>query len=208
MSPDLAYLMNSILHGVPASELGMDSLPVAGKTGTTDGYTSSWMMGYTPDLAVGTFMGHINAGPTCNSGFLAYGSPGVPTSGWICPTKVLWGEDVGAVLWKPFLVSYYSGSRSWPASWKPPSGVTSFNVCKSDGGLATASTSSSQTYLEVFLRSAPPKPCGQNVAPGVPTPTPVPSPTPSPVVTPLPAPSPVPPGAPSPVPGTSPTPHK
>jgi membrane peptidoglycan carboxypeptidase len=210
MSPDLAYLMNSILHGVPGTELGMDSLPVAGKTGTTDGYTSSWMMGYTPDLAVGTFMGHINAGPTCDSGFLAYGSPGVPTSGWICPTKVLWGEDVGAVLWKPFLLSYYSGGRAWPAGWAPPSGVTGLSVCKSDGGLAGASTPPSDTYREVFLKSAPPKPCGQNVAPGVPTPKPAPSPTPTPVVTPLPTASPVPSAGPTPTPASSatPTPHK
>ena len=190
ISPDLAYLTTNILHGVPGKELGMNGLPVAGKTGTTDGYTSAWMMGYTPTLAVGTFMGHINAGPTCNSGFTAYGSPGVPTSGWICPTKVLWGEDVGAVLWKPFLQSFYSHGRSWPAIWPATSGVTSMTVCNSDGGLAPAGMPSSQTHSEVFLKTSLPKPCGQNVAPGVPTPTPTPSPSPSPVVTPLPGPSP------------------
>jgi membrane peptidoglycan carboxypeptidase len=208
ISPDLAYLMTSILHGVPGTELGMNALPVAGKTGTTDGYTSSWMMGYTPNLAVGTFMGHINAGPTCDSGFLTKGSPGVPTSGWICPTNVLWGEDVGATLWKPFLMSYYSGSRSWPSGWTATSGVTSAQVCNADGGLAPAGTPASQTYLEVFLRSAPPRPCGQNVAPGVPTPAPSPSPTPTPVVTPLPSPSSVPVPGPAPSPGVSPSPHK
>ena len=208
ISPDLAYLMNNILHGVPATELSMNSLPVAGKTGTTDGYTSSWMMGYTPDLAVGTFMGHINAGPTCDSGFTAYGSPGVPTSGWICPTKVLWGEDVAAVLWKPFLMSYYTGGRSWPANWAPTSGVTSLTVCKADGGLAPASMPASQTYSEVFLKTAPPRPCGQNVAPGVPTPAPTSSATPTPVVTPLPTPSPLPSVGVTPTPSPAATPAK
>jgi penicillin-binding protein 1A len=207
ISPALGFLVTNILHGVPGKELGMNSLPVAGKTGTTDGYTSSWMMGYTPDLAVGTFMGHINAGPTCNSGFTAYGSAGVPTSGWICPTKVLWGEDVGLDLWKPFLNSVYSGGptgRTWPAAWTAPDGVVQLSVCSADGGLADVSTPASQQRQEYFLTGARPKPCGQNVAPGVPTPAPraTPTPLPSPVVTPLPTPSPVPPpgGTPTPTP--------
>ena len=209
MSPELAYLVTSILHGVPGTELGMNSLPVAGKTGTTDGYTSSWMMGYTPDLAVGTFMGHINAGPTCGSGFVSYGSPGVPTSGWICPTKVLWGEDVGAVLWKPFLSAVYGGRGAWPKFWTVPSNIVTLTVCNSDGGLAPAGMPASQTHSELFLKDSQPKPCGANVAPGVPTPTPTPSPTPTPVVTPLPTPTPSPSVSPGPgAPGPTPTPHQ
>ena len=206
LSAGLAYLTTNILHGVPGKELGMNSLPVAGKTGTTDGYTSAWMMGYTPDLAVGTFMGHINAGDKCGSGFTAYGSPGQPTSGWMCPTKVLWGEDVGAVLWKPFLQSYYSGGRGWPAMWARPDGIVSLTVCSSDGGLADASTPAGQRRTEIFLKDAQPRPCGQNVAPGVPTPTPPPTPTPTPAVTPLPGPSPT--ASPGPLPGPTPTPKK
>jgi membrane peptidoglycan carboxypeptidase len=187
ISPALAYLTTNILHGVPGKELGMNSLPVAGKTGTTDGYTSSWMMGYTPDLAVGTFMAHIDKGPTCLSGYTRLAN-GQPTSGWLCPTNVMWGEDVARVMWKPFLDSVYSGGRAWPASWKQPDGIVSLTVCSSDGGLADASTPGSKR-TEIFLKDAQPKPCGQNVAPGVPTPTPIPTPTPTPVVTPLPSPS-------------------
>jgi membrane peptidoglycan carboxypeptidase len=201
LTPQLAYLMTNILHGVPGKELGMASLPVAGKTGTTDAYTSSWMMGYTPDLAVGTFMAHINKGDKCTSGFTRYAN-GQPTSGWMCPTNVMWGEDVGAVLWKPFLQSYYSGGRAWPATWKQPDGVVSLTVCTSDGGLADASTPASQKRTEIFLKEAQPRPCGQNVAPGVPTPTPAPTPTPTPKVTPLPTPT----STPRPSPGSTPIP--
>ena len=204
ISPQLAYLTTNILHGVPGKELNMNSLPVAGKTGTTDAYTSAWMMGYTPDLAVGTFMGHINKGDTCNSGFSRLAGPGVVTSGWICPTKVLWGETVGEVVWKPFLNSYYSGGRAWPATWKQPDGIVSLSVCRSDGGLAPAGMPAGQTMTEIFLREAQPKPCGQNVAPGVPTPTPSPTPTPTPVVTALPSPSPAS-ASPKPSPAPSPT---
>jgi membrane peptidoglycan carboxypeptidase len=190
ISPALAYLTTNILHGVPGKELGMNSLPVAGKTGTTDAYTSSWMMGYTPDLAVGTFMGHIDKGNACLSGYTRLAN-GQPTSGWMCPTNVLWGEDVARVMWKPFLESIYSGGRAWPASWKQPDGIVSLTVCSSDGGLADASTAGSKR-TEIFLKEAQPRPCGQNVAPGVPTPTPIPTPTPTPVVTPLPGPTPTP----------------
>lgn len=201
ISPQLAYLTTNILHGVPGKELAMNSLAVAGKTGTTDAYTSAWMMGYTPDLAVGTFMAHIDKGPTCNSGFTRYAN-GQPTSGWLCPTNVLWGEDVGAWMWKPFLQSYYSGGRNWPATWAQPTGIVSLTICNTDGGLADASTTGSKR-TEIFLQTAQPRPCGQNNAPGVPTPTPVPSATPTPIVTPLPSPSPS--ALPRPSPAPSPT---
>jgi membrane peptidoglycan carboxypeptidase len=190
MSPQLAYLMTNLLHGVPGKELAMSALPVAGKTGTTDGYTSAWMMGYTPDLALGTFMAHINQGDTCNSGFTAYASPGVPTSGWLCPTKVLWGEDVGAFMWKPFLGTYYSGSKLWPANWAQPSGIVSATICRADGGLADSHTPADQKATEIFLAEAQPRPCGQNVQVGVTPPTPYPTPAPSPSAKPSPNPSP------------------
>jgi len=192
MTPQLAYLMTNLLHGVPGKELAMSALPVAGKTGTTDGYTSSWMMGYTPNLAVGTFMAHINQGDTCNSGFNAYGSPGVPTSGWLCPTKVLWGEDVGQFLWKPFLDTYYSGATRWPATWAQPAGIVSATICRADGGLADANTPADQKTTEIFLAEAQPRPCGQNVQVGVTPPTPYPTPTPAPTHSATPTPSPKP----------------
>ena len=105
-------------------------------------------------------------------------------------------------MWKPFLESIYSGGRAWPATWKQPDGIVSLTVCTSDGGLADASTPASQKRTEIFLKDAQPRPCGQNVAPGVPTPTPQPTPTPTPVVTPLPTPT----STPRPSPGSTPTP--
>lgn len=206
MSPQLAYLMTNILHGVPGKELGMDGLPVAGKTGTTDGYTSSWMMGYTPDLAVGTFMAHIDQGDVCKSGFTQYATPGVQPSGWMCPTRVLWGESVGQQLWKPFLAAYYSGGRSWPATWRQPDGIVTRSICKADGGLADDKVPADQRTSEIFIRGVgEPKPCGQNVAPGVPAaPTPAPSPSPTPTPAPSPSPLPSPPPSPSPSPSVPP----
>ena len=58
---EVAYLMNGLLSGVitdgtgqAAASLGM---PLAGKTGTTDGNTDAWFIGYAPDLAVGVWVG-------------------------------------------------------------------------------------------------------------------------------------------------------
>jgi len=67
LSPQLAYLMNSILSdrrarwramGYPnALELSNDR-PAAAKTGTTNDFRDAWTVGYTPQLAVGVWAGN------------------------------------------------------------------------------------------------------------------------------------------------------
>jgi len=67
LSPQLAYLMNSILSdrqarwaamGRPnALELSNDR-PAAAKTGTTNNFRDAWTIGYTPQLAVGVWVGN------------------------------------------------------------------------------------------------------------------------------------------------------
>jgi penicillin-binding protein 1B len=37
--------------------------PLAGKTGTTDGYRDAWFVGYTPDLAIGVWIGFDDERP-------------------------------------------------------------------------------------------------------------------------------------------------
>ncbi len=62
-TPQGAFLMTSLLKGVidrgtgaKARALGVRG-PVAGKTGTTDGYRDAWFIGYTPDMAIGVWVG-------------------------------------------------------------------------------------------------------------------------------------------------------
>jgi penicillin-binding protein 1B len=61
--PALAHLVTSTLEGVVNRGTGMGvrswgfSGPVAGKTGTTDEYRDAWFIGFTPDLAVGVWVG-------------------------------------------------------------------------------------------------------------------------------------------------------
>ncbi|HZP36603.1 MAG TPA: PBP1A family penicillin-binding protein [Methylomirabilota bacterium] len=62
VSPELAYVMTSMLRGtiergtgVAARALGR---PAAAKTGTTNDYSNAWFIGYTPQLVTGVWVGY------------------------------------------------------------------------------------------------------------------------------------------------------
>ena len=61
VDPVTAYQMVSILEGVVLRGTGarIASLgrPLAGKTGTTNEYRDAWFMGFSPDLALGVYVG-------------------------------------------------------------------------------------------------------------------------------------------------------
>ena len=180
MTPELGYVMTDLLRGPVKLYLGdLGRRAVAGKSGTSEAYTGSIFIGYTPNLAVAASLMHVNDGPKCNSGY-AYLATNFPPSGWQCPTSVLFGENVGISVWKPFLEAYYS-KHPWPAVWTQPAGVITRQVCSYDGGYIT-----NGGYNEIFLKGVaePRYPCGANPYPGeapyVPhSPTPSPSPTPA-----------------------------
>ena len=177
ITPELGYLMTDLLRGPVRLYLGgLGSRPVAGKSGTTEAYTGSIFIGYTPNLAVAGSLMHINEGAKCESGY-AYLATNFPPSGWQCPTSVLFGEQVGVSVWKPFLEEYYS-THAWPAMWAQPPGVVSRMVCAYDGGYVA-----SGGYTELFLKGVgePRYPCGANPYPGeAPYVPPASSPSPSP----------------------------
>ncbi|HKC20738.1 MAG TPA: transglycosylase domain-containing protein [Candidatus Dormibacteraeota bacterium] len=192
ISSDLAYVMTDLLRGPVKLYLGeLASRPVAGKSGTTEAYTGSIFIGYTPSLAVAASLMHIDAGPSCDSGY-AYLATTFPASGWLCPTAVLFGENVGVSVWKPFLEEYYA-SHPWPAAWTQPGGVVTRQVCTYDGGYVA-----SGGYDEIFLKGVgePSYPCGANPYPGEAAYQPPAPASPSPA-----------PGSPPPTPSPSPPPH-
>ena len=170
ISPELSYLMTDILRG-PAKNIGLGGKPVAAKSGTTEAWTGAYFIGYTPDIAVATYMAHINQGDACDSGYARFAS-GFPPSGWMCPTNVLWGEHVANAVWKPFLLDVYS-SRPWPAAWSQPAGIVKISVC-ADGSRADAGVPANLKHDEIFIKGV-----GEPVAtcaPPAPSPAPVPSP--------------------------------
>jgi penicillin-binding protein 1A len=64
LDPKISYSVTSMLKSVVDAgtatvvrRLGF-SYPCAGKTGTTDDYTDTWFMGYTPDLVCGVWVGY------------------------------------------------------------------------------------------------------------------------------------------------------
>jgi penicillin-binding protein 1A len=67
MSPYTAYQITSMMEGVvqrgTGKKLQMVGKPVAGKTGTSNEERDAWFIGYTPDLAVGVYVGYDNPKP-------------------------------------------------------------------------------------------------------------------------------------------------
>ena len=78
IDPMSAFQMTSIMEGVvqtgTAQRLKVLKRPIAGKTGTTNDYKDAWFVGYTPDLAIGVYIGYdqpVNMGHGETGGSLA-----------------------------------------------------------------------------------------------------------------------------------------
>lgn len=67
-----AYLLTWTMSGVVRRGTGYKAHiipgPVAGKTGTTNGYTDAWFVGYTPELSVGIWIGYDDPARTLGGG--------------------------------------------------------------------------------------------------------------------------------------------
>jgi penicillin-binding protein 1A len=62
VSPEVAYVMTSMLRGTIERGTGIAARalarPAAAKTGTTNDYSNAWFIGYTPQLATGVWVGY------------------------------------------------------------------------------------------------------------------------------------------------------
>jgi penicillin-binding protein 1A len=56
----LVNMMEGVVQRGTAARLRALGIPLAGKTGTTSDYHDAWFVGFTPDLAVGVFVGFDN----------------------------------------------------------------------------------------------------------------------------------------------------
>jgi penicillin-binding protein 1A len=67
ISPATAYQVVSMLEGVvirgTGTKVASVGKPLAGKTGTTNGEKDAWFVGFSPDLAMGVFIGYDNPTP-------------------------------------------------------------------------------------------------------------------------------------------------
>jgi len=138
-SPAKAFIMSSMLRsavteGTARSLKNMGiTIPVAGKTGTTNGFRDAWFVGYTPDILALVWVGFDDGS-----------SIHVPGSVGALP---IWAELIESI------PQHISGD--W---FKTPPGVVKRTVCIESGYLAIPGSCPEQE--EVFLAdNAPVDPC-------------------------------------------------
>ena len=127
---------SSIRRYLPAS------VPVAGKTGTTNDNSDVWFIGLTPDIVAGVWLG--------------FDTPKTITPGAA-------GGSLAAPVWGRMMARYYSSSAGRAlersaARWTAPAGVISGELDRLTGQLATPLTPADRRYTEYFVEGTEPEP--------------------------------------------------
>jgi 1A family penicillin-binding protein len=134
-TPQGSYLISSILSDANAraaifgSSLTVPGRTAAVKTGTTDNSRDAWTIGYTPQLAIGVWVGNNNNDVMQNG-----------------------GSGMAGPIWVRAMQRILAGTPN--TAFPVPSGIVQRPICYSNGGLAN--TAGSGTYNEYFLGSALP----------------------------------------------------
>ena len=109
--------------------MNVPSKTVAVKTGTTDDNRDAWAIGYTPDIAIGVWVGNNNN-----------------------EVMVSGGADMAGPIWRKTM---QQAIGTGTPEFTRPSGVVERYVCYGSGGLANSQ--GTNTYSEVFLETALPQ---------------------------------------------------
>jgi penicillin-binding protein 2D len=120
--------------GAPARRLVPSSIPVAGKTGTTNDNVDVWFVGFTPDLVGAVWLGF-------------------DTPRTIMPGAA--GGALAAPIWGRMVAQYYSGRRV--GEWRVPEGIVMREVDRLTGEPATESTPAERRMTEYFLPEEEPE---------------------------------------------------
>ncbi len=138
--PEHAYLISSILSDNEArtpvfggnSVLNMP-FEAAVKTGTTNDFRDNWTLGYTPDLAVGVWVGNADYSPMIDSTGLTGAAP----------------------IWSQFMqTAEMLISNNNPTSFSRPANVVDVTVCSASG--TKPSDQCPTTKSEIFAFDQPP----------------------------------------------------
>ncbi len=171
ITPEVSFQIASILsdNATRAETFGSTlniSRQAAVKTGTTDDYKDALTLGFTPQLAIGAWVGN-------NDG---------------TPMDQVAGSLGAAPIWKSLMEQLLKGVPE--QKFAPPSGMVAKGICKQNGLLLKEATSSG--YTEYFIPGTEPKQycsSGYNpsprpsTAPGTPNPTLTPPAIPTPTPT-------------------------
>jgi len=137
---DHAYLISSILsdNAARTPAFGANSIlklpfTVAVKTGTTNDFRDNWTLGYTPDIAIGVWIGNADYTPMTNISGVAGAAPA-------------WAD---VMQWA--IENYAAGD---PASFKRPDSIEDQVICSATG--AEPSERCSDEKAEIFAQGQPP----------------------------------------------------
>ncbi len=110
------------------------TVPVAGKTGTTNDNTDAWFVGVTPEIVAGVWLGLDKPQPIAERG-VAGGLLAAP----------IFGQMLAR-----------SGYAKTTAVWEVPPGVVTAELDRSTGTMADATTPPERRYTEYFLSGTEP----------------------------------------------------
>jgi penicillin-binding protein 1C len=147
ISPEIAYLITSILsdNAARTPAFGPNSLlrlpfPAAAKTGTTNDFRDNWTMGYTPDIAVGVWVGNADYTPMQNTSGLSGAAP----------------------IWNEFMqIAQQRLTGGQPSVYPRPSGIVEYVICSVSGAEPSEWCPSERT--EIFAEDQPPLPSDQDL---------------------------------------------
>jgi len=147
IKPEHAYLMSSILSDYEARRPMFGSHPVinlpfqaAAKTGTTNDFRDNWTMGFTPDLAVGVWVGNADYTPMQNTTGLTGAAP-------------IWADFM------TYAVPQLTNSN--PTPFQRPGGVMDKVICAVSG--TEPSQWCPQQRQEIFNVDQPPLPASEDL---------------------------------------------
>jgi penicillin-binding protein 1C len=145
--PEHAYLISSILSDNEARTpmFGANSVlalpfPAAVKTGTTNDFRDNWTFGYTPDVAVGVWVGNADYTPMMNTTGLTGAAP-------------IWAEFIQRA------IQQLTGGA--PTPFFRPAGIIDRVICSISGSEPSQWCPSQRS--EVFAADQPPLPSSQDL---------------------------------------------
>ena len=145
--PEHAYLISSILSDSYARIAAFGTNPVinlpfraAAKTGTTNDFRDNWTLGYTPDLAVGVWVGNADYTPMRDTSGLTGAAP----------------------IWAEFMqegIAILTGGN--PSGFSRPAGIVERVICAVSGTEPSKHCPSQRS--EYFAADQPPLPADQDL---------------------------------------------
>ncbi|HET7371921.1 MAG TPA: penicillin-binding transpeptidase domain-containing protein, partial [Gemmatimonadaceae bacterium] len=141
LDPRVAFIVRDMMRdvtergsGTAARRAVPRSVPIAGKTGTTNDNVDVWFLGMTPEIVAGVWLG--------------FDRPKTIASGAV-------GGLLAAPIWGEMIGKYYAGrtSNGWGP---PPDGLVYAEIDRDTAGLATPLTPPDKRYVEYFLPGTEP----------------------------------------------------